>query len=263
MFTVLRITSWNWCGFFDGSSLGIKILLGLFFCQEQTRFLILSLLKTAWRQEPKCSESRSQRQITKLGWFFLKLKDSQGFSQVLKAWSWIACSCYSWAALLHTSGKLLWPVSVLRCNFSLLLLYALCKAMRWSLGHWGVTSDGYQEARCQDQLWHTRSGACWHGVVRLWAPPCNMQCQAGWHGVRGNPSLHKFTLLPGHLRLLASRGPCWTCNPGVAAAFSVPAQDGSPSATQGRTPLSCCPALVAHPAEAARSKQAVSFLLWV
>lgn len=119
-------------------------------------------------------------------------------------------------------------------------------------GPWGtgMTWDGCQEARCQERLRCTGFAS----TARERAVP-------GWLAWRelAQPCMDFLSYLVASGSLQAEDGAGW--HPAVVAAFWVLAWGVSP--TQGRSPLSCCPALVAHLAEAARSKQALSFLLQV
>lgn len=100
----------------------------------------------------------------------------------------------------------------------------------------GMTSDGCQEAKCQDQLRCTGAGAYWcvhehHQVMcsaRLAGPL--------WTGTQSCTDLLSSLVASSSLQA-EDRG---EQHPGVVAAFSVPAWGGSPAATQGSC-SSCSP----------------------
>lgn len=158
----------------------------------------------------------------------------------MKAWSWIASGCHSWVALLHSihfwrAAAVGWPAPILRCNSSLLLLYALCKAVRWSLAHpggplgAGMTSDGCQEAKCQDQLRCTGAGAYWC-MHEHYQVMCSARLAGPlWTGTQSCTDLLSYLVASSSLQAEDRAEQ----HPGVVTAFSVPARGGSPATTQG------------------------------
>lgn len=161
----------------------------------------------------------------------------RGFSQVLKAWSWIASGCHSWVALLHSinfkkAATVSWPASMLRCNTALLLLYALCKAVPWSLGHWDdlrwLSGDKVMGPALMPWIWCI--------LAHTWAPPDNVKCWTGWHRVNGNSALQNLLSYLVASSSLQAEDPAEQY-PCVTATFSVPVQGGFPAVMQSRTYL--------------------------
>lgn len=94
--------------FFDGSSLGTRILLALFFFKEQNKFLILLLIRTARRQEPKCYKLKpntsNQAWMCLCSWRILRGFFS-GFKGLILDCLWLLV----WVALLPS---LLWVLGL-------------------------------------------------------------------------------------------------------------------------------------------------------
>lgn len=210
-------------GFFDNSSLGTKILLALFFFKEQSKFLILLLLRTAQRQESKCCELKpntdNQAWMCLCSWRILGV--FLGFQRVDPGLSLVAgfelLSCTAF-----TPGKLL----LLAVQHPCLGAALPCCCCAPSARHWGhlrgVPRGGPAVLMCW--VWHMHE----HHQAR------GRLAGVGWMGIQPCTDLLFHLLTSSSLQ---AEGCAEKQHPGVVAAFLV---GNSPAMTPFLMPCCSC-----------------------
>lgn len=125
-----------------------------------------------------------------------------------------------------------WPASTLRCNTSLLLLYTLCKAVTWSLGHWDdlrwLSGGRVTGAALMHRIWCV--------LVHYWAPAGDVKCRAGWHSMNETPALQNLLSYLVASSYLQAEDPA--CRVSMChGCFLSAVPGGFPAMMQGRTHL--------------------------